>query len=207
MHQTLVMDISEICFLTPSSVSSHHRSLTMQFTIHPNPHQTLNLQWSKHVCQLEKPFEVLQCLQDQQLAWRRFIELVVVLRDSTVVCCFLIGKQNFLKKTKNPDLLLQQTFSSTHFLVHSMAAPSFWKDHKLHYWLCFALLGHHSYKHMRRKDLRSRCSRDLLRSKIFTSYVLTRTVKRRKGRSISRTLIPHEQPPKISERRTVKRKP
>jgi hypothetical protein len=108
---------------------------------------------------------------------------------------------------KNPDLLLQQTFSSTHFLVHSMATPSFCKDHKLHYWLCFALLGHHSYKHMRRKDLQSRCSRDLLRSKIFTSYVLTRMVKRRKGRSISSLPILHEQPPKISERRTVKRKP
>lgn len=31
---------------------------------------------------------------------------------------------------------------------------------------------------MRRKDLRSRCSRDLLRSKILTSYVLTRMVKK-----------------------------
>lgn len=177
MHQTLLMDFSELCFLTPSSVSSNHHSLTMQFTIHPNPHQILSLQWSEHVCQLEKPFEVLQCLQDQQSAWRRFIELVGVLRDSTVVCCFLIGKQKFLKKTKNSDLF-QQIFSSTHFLLHSMATPSFWKDHKPHYWLCFALLGHHSYKHMRRKDLRSRCSRDLLRSKILTSYVLTRMVKK-----------------------------
>jgi hypothetical protein len=44
-------------------------------------------------------------------------------------------------------------------------------------------------------------------SKILTSYVLTRMVKRRKGRSITSLLIPHEQPPKISEWRTVKRKP
>jgi hypothetical protein len=88
-----------------------------------------------------------------------------------------------------------------------MATPSFWKDHKPHYWLWFACLDIILISTWDARTFDQDAAGIFLDLRSLLLACLQEWSREGKGRSITSLLIPHEQPPKISEWRTVKKKP